>query len=73
MTRKVSAVPFIPDDVCRKIISEIPNVKSDFMAATNQPDIVEYWLIEYISMMRVVLLKVDPVIVIVTLTLEGWG
>ena len=43
------------------------------MAPTNQPDIVEYWLRECISMMRVVLLKMDPVIVIVTLTLEGWG
>ena len=43
------------------------------MAPTNQPDIVEDGLGECISMMRVVLLKVDPVIVIVTLTLEGRG
>ena len=41
------------------------------MAPTDQPDVVEDWLREAISMMRVVILKVDPVIVIVTLILMG--
>ena len=43
------------------------------MAPRNQPDVVEDWLGEGVSMMRVVLFKVDPVIVKVTLTLDGMG
>ena len=72
MSRKVSTVPLIPDDVCRQIVSEIRfYVKLGIMAPTDQPDVVEDWLREAISMMRVVILKVDPVIVIVTLILMG--
>ena len=43
------------------------------MAPRNQPDVVEDWLGEGVPMMRVVLFKVDPVIVKVTLTLDGMG
>ena len=43
------------------------------MAPRNQPDVVEDWLGEGVSMMRVVLLKMDPVIVIVTLAMFKGG
>lgn len=72
MSRKVSTVPLVPDDVCRQIISEIRFMSSWelwLQVPTDRPDVVEDWLREAISMMRVVILKVDPVIVIVTLIL----
>ena len=46
---------------------------SEIMAPKNQPDVVEDWLGEGVSMMRIVLIKVDPVIVKVTLTLDRMG
>ena len=70
MSRKVSTVPLIPDDVCRQIISKIPFLSQvKLMAPTDRPDVVKDGFREAISMMREVILKVDPVIVIVTLIL----
>ena len=46
---------------------------SEIMAPKIQPDVIEDWLGEGVSMMRIVLIKVDPVIVKVTLTLDRMG
>ena len=49
-------------------------MSTEILAPRNQPDVVEDWLGEGgVSMMRGVLFKVDPVIVKVTLTLDGMG
>ena len=48
-------------------------MSTEILAPRNQPDVVEDWLGEGVSRMRVVLFKVDPVIVKVTLTLDGMG
>ena len=48
-------------------------MSNEILAPKNQPDVVEDWLGEGVSMMRIVLIKVDPVIVKVTLTLDRMG
>ena len=69
MSKKVSTIPLIPDDVFRQIISKIPFLSQVKLAPTDRPDVVKDGFREAISMMGVFILKVDPVIVIVTLIL----